>query len=60
MGHLISLMVKNRNKFTVHSFDLVHPEGVSKHNVGFSIFNRSEMIRLLDRSMQVPYLPESD
>lgn len=60
MGELLKLFINNKNKFTVRSYDILHPEGVSKHNVGFSILDRNGILRLFDSSLITDYVLDND
>jgi len=60
MGHLLNLFIKNRNKFTVQSYDIIRPEGVSAHSVGVSIMGRDGIIGLFNKDLIVKHIPDMD
>lgn len=60
VGRLLEIMVRNRNKFTVQTFDIRRPENVSPHNSAMGIMGREGILALFERSLAIDYRADQD
>jgi hypothetical protein len=57
VGRLLELMVRNRNKFTVQTYDIAgRPDNVTPHGSALAILDRQGILALFNRSLVMDYV----